>query len=147
MAEASHSTLIQRLWDEQRSPHCLLQISPSLGGPSQALGILCHGQTLPPHPLLLHWGGAPLDRAPRSTTEPQESSGEASSSERSLPQITLKSNKYCLISWKTSYKKLRERDQGSHPDNQHIVLQICLRNLKMKIWKLNKKRKKGTTFL
>lgn len=85
--------------DEQRSPHCLPQVSPSLGGPSQALGILCN-----PKPALTILCCCTLDRAHRSlhsTTGPQGSSGKASSS--SLPQIITESNKYYLVSWKTLY--------------------------------------------
>lgn len=94
--------------DEERSPHCLLQVSSSLGGPSQALGTLCSGQTCPHHPLLLHWGAAPSGQGHRSlhsTTGNQESPGKASSAEKITTQITTESNKYYLVSCKTSYKK------------------------------------------
>lgn len=89
-----------------RWTHCFLQVSPSLGGPWQALGIPCNGQTIL---CCCTAEEFPLDRAHRSlhsTTGPQESSGKASSAERSRPQRSTKSNKYYLDSWKTSYKKL-----------------------------------------
>lgn len=103
-AEASHYSLIQRLWGEQRNPHCLLQLSltgrpltgagKSLQWPNPATP--CSGEEFP------------SDRAHRSlhsTTGLQESSGKASSAQRSLPQKTTKSNKYHHISQKTSYNK------------------------------------------
>lgn len=71
-----------------------------------------NGNSLPRPNLATPSSAAALGRSPfgqgseslHSTTGPQESSGEASSTERSLPQITTKSNKYYLISWKTSCK-------------------------------------------
>lgn len=64
--------------------------------------------------------GLPLDRAHRSlhsTTGPLESSGKASSAERSLQKAT----NITLFHGKPHTKNLRERDMGWHPDNQHIL--------------------------
>lgn len=115
---------------------------PSAGQPLTGWPLTGTGKSLQWPNLATPFSAAALRRSPRWTglpgacTAPQglrKAQGKPALLEdhyRKQLQTTIN-----IISFhgKPHTKNLRERDQGSHPDNQHVLLQVCLSNLKMGI--------------